>query len=484
MRRFLRNLAMYAFHIGFVRPVLRWAVNARYRRRGSLPEGPCLVVSNHNSHLDAAVLMHIFPMRRLARVHPVAAADYFGSNWFLRTLALLLMNGIPIERRPRAGRDPLEPMAEALRRGESLIFFPEGSRGEAGVVAPFRPGIGRLVRQMPGLLVVPVFLSGPERIWPRGQAIPVPLAVDANVGRPRTYPGDLEARQIAAMVRHDVLALAPPTPPVPAARPTPPLRVAVCGIDSEVRDRVARRVAEHLGTELGKTMVIGEPVLEADAEGTREVGGPIPVVRSRAWLGMLAAVFRTSGRFRGSRFGEMVERAAVDEALQYGDSTRFVVGGGTPLVDLLAAARADFYRGVFEEAELGDLMQYLARERRIPLRSWWSFVRRAPEVWLLNVFDLARLLAPNVLVLLATRPDSTMGRVRSLGRPLHPFEDEERLERLQEGYREVAGALRRRRNTEVLDVDAESHDVEDVARSVAAACRRLTGNAAAATPAH
>ncbi len=482
MRRFLRNVAMYAFHLGFVIPIIRWVIGARYRRRGKVPEGPCLVVSNHNSHLDAALLMHLFPLGRLSRVHPVAAADYFGSNWFLRTMALLMMNGIPIERRPKAGEDALQPMIEALERGDSLIFFPEGSRGEAGVVAAFRPGVGRLVRKVPGLLVVPVFLSGPERIWPRGQAIPVPLAVDLNVGRPRTYPADLDARRIAERVREDVLALAPPPPPVPGPRPAPPVRIAICGIDNDRRVQVGRRVTESLGAELGPAVAVGEPMLEADADGARETAAPVPVLRSRAWLGLMARVFRTGGRFRGSRFGEMVERAAVDEALQYGGSTRFVVGGGNPLVDLLATARAGFYREVFGREDLGELMQYLAQERKIPGRRWWRFMWTAPEIWLINVFDLTRLLAPNVLVLLETDPADAMRRLRSVGRTLQPFENEEYLDRLQEGYREVAAALGKRRNTEVLTFGAEATDADEVARGVAAACRRLAERASAAVP--
>ena len=78
MKRLLKNLALWAFHIFFVRPVLRWGAGARYRGLQHLPKGPCLVVSNHNSHLDAAVVMSLFPVRRLEHVHPVAAADYCG----------------------------------------------------------------------------------------------------------------------------------------------------------------------------------------------------------------------------------------------------------------------------------------------------------------------------------------------------------------------------------------------------------------------
>ncbi|HKQ62512.1 MAG TPA: lysophospholipid acyltransferase family protein, partial [Candidatus Polarisedimenticolaceae bacterium] len=203
MRRLLRDLALVSFHLLVVRPVLRWLVGVRFRRRGLLPAGPCLVVSNHNSHLDAPILMSMFPLARLRRVHPVAAADYFGQSWLRRTMAMLLMNGIAIERHARSGQDPLAPVAEALREGQTLILFPEGSRGEAGVIAPFRPGVGRLAQLLPGLVVVPVHLTGPERIWPRGRVVPVPFNIDVFVGKPRSYDPALEAREIAEQVQRD-----------------------------------------------------------------------------------------------------------------------------------------------------------------------------------------------------------------------------------------------------------------------------------------
>ena len=79
LRRALAHAVMLAFHAGFVRPMLK-ILGVRVRRRALVPPGPCLVVANHNSHLDAAVLMSLFPLRRLPHVHPVAAADYFGKN--------------------------------------------------------------------------------------------------------------------------------------------------------------------------------------------------------------------------------------------------------------------------------------------------------------------------------------------------------------------------------------------------------------------
>jgi 1-acyl-sn-glycerol-3-phosphate acyltransferase len=471
MKRLLARLALLAFHVGFVRPVLLWFIGVRFRRRSLVPRGPCVVVSNHNSHLDAAVLMTLFPISRLPHVHPVAAADYFGTNWIKRTAAMVLMNGIPIERRPRAGNDPLAPISEALEAGESLVFFPEGSRGEAGVVAPFRPGIGRLVRSTPGVLVVPVFLSGPERIWPRGEVVPVPLSIDAVVGRPRTYDPTDDPKEIAEQLQKDVMSLAPPAPPVPQPHPSPPLRVAVCCLDREMRKEVFRRACQRLGA-TERTLGITDPVIEVDAEGTRELTGPIPQPRGRPWLGALAWVFRTSGLFKGQKFVEMVDLAQIDEALGHTPAARIVVTDGSALVDLLAWAEADFYQGRFDEKEFNHLLEYLSGAKPIPSSKWWKFIRKAPEVWLVNTLDLAHPPVPDVLVNLQLSASRLMERLRLRGAELESHENEAYLDRLQEGYRQIGSVLAKRHKVDVIEVDVMDEPLESLVDAVEEVCRR------------
>ena len=469
-RSLLRMSALMAFQVGFVRPMLRWFWAVKYRRLGRIPKGPCLVISNHNSHLDAAVLMSLFPLSRLSHVHPVAAADYFGTNWFRRAMAMTLMNGIPIDRTAGPGRDVLQPMIEALREGETLIFFPEGSRGEAGVVAPFRAGVGRLTQMVPGLLVVPVFLSGPERIWPRGEAIPLPLGIDVHVGKPRTYDAGREAREIADAIRSDVLSLAPPPPPVPGPRPLPPIRVTVCGISAESIRESFDALLPRLGA-MDRTVGIAEPILQADADGIRELPGRIPLARTRLWPAFLAWLFRTGGLWRGSKFAEMVDRTRIDEALGDGRMARFVAGSGSPLVDLLAWAQADFYKGAFDEKAMQQWMLVLSGKRRIPWRQVPRYIRKAPEVFLLRAFDLARPPVPDVLVLLDEDPGRAMGRRRASGDELGPWENEVFLGALRDGYRSVAELLRRSQ-VDVLVFDPASDTVEAVADAAERACRR------------
>ena len=91
---------------------------------------------------------------------------------------------------------------------------------------------------------------------------------------------------------------------------------------------------------------------------------------------------------------------------------------------------------------------------------------------MLNVFDLAQPPAPDIVVLTTRDPASTMERIRSKGRPLEPWENETFLGQLQDGYRQVANVLRKRR-IEVVELDALDLDVPAASEQIEAACRRL-----------
>lgn len=474
MRRLLHLIALFFFHIFVARPILGGFVDVRFRGRNHLPKGPCLVVSNHNSHLDAAILMTMFPLRRLPYVHPVAAADYFGASWWKKAMAMLFMNGVPIERRPTRGVDPLMPVVERLKRGESLIFFPEGSRGEAGVVAQFRRGIGMIVREVPGLLVVPVFLSGPERIWPRGEVVPVPLNIDAHIGQPRAYSVDDDPRRIAEQVRKDVLALAPPPPPVPGQRPAPPLRIAFASIDADARRAAFGAATERLGT-VGPTLGVSGEVLEADRDGVRPATAPIPVQRIGFWLKLFTSIFSASSRFRKEEFAGLVQRAQVNEALDHGRDIRFATVESSALIEILAFQRAAPDRGGADEAELNRMLQYLTGGLQIPALRTLGYLRRAPEVWLINTFDLVRPPLPEILVYLRVPPARVIERWRSRGLKMGRYDNLSYLERLDDSYGKVAELLRKRHRVEVLEIEAERIDPQAVATEIESVCRRLAG---------
>jgi hypothetical protein len=248
------------------------------------------------------------------------------------------------------------------------------------------------------------------------------------------------------------------------------VRIACCGIDGDANHALFLALTERLGA-AGRTIGISNTILEADPAGVRESDG-IPHARSLVVPKALARAFRTGGMYRGNKFAGMIQRARVDEALHDGRTTRFVVGEGSALVDLLAWGEADYYSGSFDEKELQQLLLFVSGDRRIPFGKWARFIRKAPEVWLLNVFDLARPPAPDLLVLTTRDPGSAMERIRSKGRVLGSWENEAFLGRLQDGYRQVAAVLRKRR-IEVVELDALDLDVDRAAEAIEASCRRL-----------
>jgi 1-acyl-sn-glycerol-3-phosphate acyltransferase len=166
---------------------------------------PCIVVSNHNTMLDVYVLSMLFPWRTLPRVRCAAAADTFSGGlvgWFCGAT----LNPILVNRKVRA-RDPLGEVRTALEQGDSLIIFPEGTRGDPGVITPFKPGIGEIGGSFPRIPIYPCFIAGIERVWPRGSWLPLPFNVEILVGEPYYPDANLHRREIAAQLEAAVRAL-------------------------------------------------------------------------------------------------------------------------------------------------------------------------------------------------------------------------------------------------------------------------------------
>ena len=186
-------LLRYLYYCVFIRFVVWIILGLNVRHRERLPKGgPAILVANHNSHLDTMVLITLLPFRLLSRVRPVAAMDYFMSNPLLAWFALNIVGILPISRKKETTDDPLAVCGEALARGEILIFFPEGTRGEPEKLASFKKGISYLAERYPEVPVYPIFMHGLGKALPKGEAILVPFFCDVFVGEPLEWKGRRE----------------------------------------------------------------------------------------------------------------------------------------------------------------------------------------------------------------------------------------------------------------------------------------------------
>jgi 1-acyl-sn-glycerol-3-phosphate acyltransferase len=183
-----------AFSAIVVRPVVAVVLGLNVRRRDRLPRcGPAIVVANHNSHLDTAVLMTLFPQRLVPHVRPIAAADYFLRSRRLAWFSRVALGIIPVERGSARDGDPLAAAGEALDAGDIVILFPEGTRGEPERQAEFKKGVAHLAKAHPHVPVFPVFLHGLGKALPKGAALPLPMRCDVFIDDPMYGATDCQA---------------------------------------------------------------------------------------------------------------------------------------------------------------------------------------------------------------------------------------------------------------------------------------------------
>ncbi len=151
--------------------------------------------ANHSSHLDTLVIWASLPAVLRARTRPVAAGDYWDRPGVRRWLALRVLRALPVDRTDGCGkRDALRRLIEALDEGDSLILFPEGTRGDGSAIGELRSGLYHVARERPEVALVPVYLENLSRILPKGEFLPVPLIGSATFGAPIRLEPD-ETRQ-------------------------------------------------------------------------------------------------------------------------------------------------------------------------------------------------------------------------------------------------------------------------------------------------
>ena len=156
-------------------------------------------VSNHQSIYDFPVLITSIPFQlRILAKASLGAFPVLG--WHLRYTGHLLVD------RARAGRATLNQVAAMIRRGHSLIVFPEGTRSRDGRVGPFKRGLFLLAIDA-GVPVVPVALTGTRHVMRKGMLTTRPGDVGIFLHAPLPTEGlaRADAAGLAARAR-DIIA--------------------------------------------------------------------------------------------------------------------------------------------------------------------------------------------------------------------------------------------------------------------------------------
>ena len=165
--------------------------------------------ANHQSHLDWVLIWAALPKDLRSMTRPIAARDYWTSSPFKHWITRAVFNAVYVARQRTDDQDPLEPLADALRQGDSLVIFPEGTRSNKGEPQAFKSGLFHLAEQFPDVQLIPAWIDNVQRVMPKGEVVPVPILCSVTFGAPmRLEPGE-EKRSFLDRARAAVVALRP-----------------------------------------------------------------------------------------------------------------------------------------------------------------------------------------------------------------------------------------------------------------------------------
>ena len=188
--------------------IVRVLTGAQARWYGSPPKAEQRIYfANHQSHADLVMIWAALPEELRSITRPIAAKDYWTKSAFKRWITTAVFNAVYVDRERKEGEDPLQPLAEALEHGDSLIIFPEGTRGNAEEPQPFRAGLYNLAQKFPHVVLVPAWIDNIQRVMPKGEVVPVPILCSVTFGAPvRLEPGE-DRRAFLDRARAAVIAL-------------------------------------------------------------------------------------------------------------------------------------------------------------------------------------------------------------------------------------------------------------------------------------
>ncbi len=141
---------------------------------------PYLIVANHVSDLDPAMLAASLPMAKLRSLYWSGDRGRLFDGPVRRRICRVL-HVFPVDE--RAPRATLAMAGRVLARGKTLAWFPKSWRSPDGRLQRFFPGVGRLLLEHP-VLVVPTLIRGTFEAMPRDRSWPRPHPVSVTFGPP------------------------------------------------------------------------------------------------------------------------------------------------------------------------------------------------------------------------------------------------------------------------------------------------------------
>ena len=438
-------------HLLLLRPLLRLLFGVSVEGRKNLVGlDQYIIAANHNSHLDILLLFSVLPISKITRTRPVAAGDYFGRRRVLFRVVDYLFRPIWILRGEKSAA-AMEAMTQTLAAGESIIIFPEGTRGAAGEIGRFKTGVGRLAGRFTDVPSIPVFLCGPEKALPKSSAVPLPIWNRVLIGPPQRFGPDCTdiAGSLEAMVR-ELSETETANRHRRIERPKRCFVLAVIGIDGSGKSTLSRRVAMALSE--GGTICRVSDRLEFYENGVCRTVHALPSERLRQALGKYAKTAKSLQRYKVPKLAELLLRDhLLGEACRW-HRPAVAVMDGSPLINLTAWARL-YKEELFDPRFSAAAIRILTGQDEPGATP--PELEHLPELSALRRLRLTHLNLPDAVVMLDVDPELCVRRIHERGKRVQAHETEERLSKLREAYLMVCETVRTELDLPVAILDGK-----------------------------
>lgn len=192
----------------FLLGLIRALTGAQARWQGCPPKAEQRIYfANHQSHADLILMWAALPAELRSITRPIAAKDYWTKTPFKKWITSAVFNAIYVDRTKTSDQDPLEPLIDALTNGDSVILFPEGTRGSQEEPQAFKSGLYNLALKFPGVVLIPTWINNVQRVMPKGEVVPVPILCSVTFGVPVALAGGEDRASFLVRARQAVVDL-------------------------------------------------------------------------------------------------------------------------------------------------------------------------------------------------------------------------------------------------------------------------------------
>lgn len=424
-------------HLFILRPFIKILLGINvFAKENILHLNRYIIVANHNSHLDILLLFYCLPVKHVCLTHPVAAEDYFSKSKILFSLINYLFSPIWLSRGSFISqREFLTKINQQIEKGHNIIIFPEGTRGSPGEILSFKSAIGRIAKHYREIPIVPVFLSGPERSFPKNTFIPIPFWNNVLIGPPQIFHES--SREITHHLNEILHELSENEDVVQKKRRKKIRKrsgsIAVLGIDGSGKSTLSRELSKLLSVD--RSVVLVSDTLELYKEEQLRPAQPLVPEHIREMLGRYAKQAKSLAHYKIPKLTEMLLRDYLLRDIERWYHADIVVFDGSPVLNLIAWAIL-YKEDSFDQFVCRKAIKILTSDDEGIARNDQIYTD-FPELTALKRIKLTNFTLPDLVILIDLDPVIARARIEKRGKAQQVHETEEKLTKLRNAYLQV-----------------------------------------------